>query len=583
MRHTKIVCTIGPASESLEVLQAIIEAGMDVARLNFSHGTHEEHRRRIEGIRQAAAAVGKTVAILLDTRGPEIRVGKMEGGRVTLTEGAEVVLTTQELLGTPQRISVNYLGLPREVKAGDRVLIDDGLIELVVLAVEGEDIRCRVVNGGEVSDRKGVNVPGVEVALPAVTDQDLEDILFGIAMKVDFIAASFIRRPEDVLAIRRILEEHGADIHIIAKIENQSGVKNAEDILKVADGIMVARGDLGVEIPVEEVPLVQKDLINLCNMAGKPVITATQMLDSMMRNPRPTRAEASDVANAIMDGTDAIMLSGETAAGRFPVEAVRTMARLAERTEQALDFPTMLRQRGKAFQRTVTDAISHATCTIALDLQAEAIITPTTSGSTARMVSKYRPACPVVAASPNADVLRKLSLVWGVIPVLVPITTGTDQMISAGVAAALEAGVINSGDLTVITAGVPVGVPGTTNLIKVHIVGEIRARGMGIGQRVAVGTVRIVHTAEEAETKIREGDILVTISTDRDFVPAMERSAAIITETGGLTSHAAIVGLNLGVPVVVGVDHATERLADGETVTVDGSRGVIYRGVTKVL
>ncbi len=583
MRHTKIVCTIGPASESLEVLQAIIEAGMDVARLNFSHGTHEEHRRRIEGIRQAAAAVGKTVAILLDTRGPEIRVGKMEGGRVTLTEGAEVVLTTQELLGTPQRISVNYLGLPREVKAGDRVLIDDGLIELVVLAVEGEDIRCRVVNGGEVSDRKGVNVPGVEVALPAVTDQDLEDILFGIAMKVDFIAASFIRRPEDVLAIRRILEEHGADIHIIAKIENQSGVKNAEDILKVADGIMVARGDLGVEIPVEEVPLVQKDLINLCNMAGKPVITATQMLDSMMRNPRPTRAEASDVANAIMDGTDAIMLSGETAAGRFPVEAVRTMARLAERTEQALDFPTMLRQRGKAFQRTVTDAISHATCTISLDLQAEAIITPTTSGSTARMVSKYRPACPVVAASPNADVLRKLSLVWGVIPVLVPITTGTDQMISAGVAAALEAGVINSGDLTVITAGVPVGVPGTTNLIKVHIVGEIRARGMGIGQRVAVGTVRIVHTAEEAETKIREGDILVTISTDRDFVPAMERSAAIITETGGLTSHAAIVGLNLGVPVVVGVDHATERLADGETVTVDGSRGVIYRGVTKVL
>jgi len=583
LRHTKIVCTIGPASESLEVLQAIIEAGMDVARLNFSHGTHEEHRRRIEGIRQAAAAVGKTVAILLDTRGPEIRVGKMEGGRVTLTEGAEVVLTTQELLGTPQRISVNYLGLPREVKAGDRVLIDDGLIELVVLAVEGEDIRCRVVNGGEVSDRKGVNVPGVEVALPAVTDQDLEDILFGIAMKVDFIAASFIRRPEDVLAIRRILEEHGADIHIIAKIENQSGVKNAEDILKVADGIMVARGDLGVEIPVEEVPLVQKDLINLCNMAGKPVITATQMLDSMMRNPRPTRAEASDVANAIMDGTDAIMLSGETAAGRFPVEAVRTMARLAERTEQALDFPTMLRQRGKAFQRTVTDAISHATCTISLDLQAEAIITPTTSGSTARMVSKYRPACPVVAASPNADVLRKLSLVWGVIPVLVPITTGTDQMISAGVAAALEAGVINSGDLTVITAGVPVGVPGTTNLIKVHIVGEIRARGMGIGQRVAVGTVRIVHTAEEAETKIREGDILVTISTDRDFVPAMERSAAIITETGGLTSHAAIVGLNLGVPVVVGVDHATERLADGETVTVDGSRGVIYRGVTKVL
>lgn len=582
MRRTKIICTIGPASEQVETLVQLIEAGMNVARLNFSHGTHEEHGQRVEAIRQASARANRPVAILLDTKGPEIRLGVLKD-KITVNPGDKVILTTEEIEGEGNRIPVTYKGLPQDVKEGTAILIDDGLIGLKVERVTGTEIHCSVENGGEISSRKGVNVPGAIINLPALTEKDIADIEFGIKMGMDFIAASFVRKAADVLAIREILEKHGSDMQIIAKIENHEGVNNIDEILKVADGIMVARGDLGVEIPIDEVPLVQKMIIEKCNRAGKPVITATQMLDSMIRNPRPTRAEATDVANAIFDGTDAIMLSGETAAGKYPIEAVKTMARIAERAERALRYEELTVRRGIIPERTTTDAISHATVTTAHDLGASAIICATKSGHTAKMVSKYRPQAPIVAITPRMDVVRKMLLVWGVYPLLCKETRSTDEMLKVSVETALAAGLIKAGDLVVITAGVPVGVPGTTNLIKVHTVGEILAKGTGIGARAVTGTVKVARTAKEAEAKIKPGDILVTIATDRDFVPVMEKCAAVITETGGLTSHAAIVGLNLGIGVVVGVDNATQILEDGTLITVDGMRGLIYRGTANVL
>lgn len=583
MRRTKIVCTIGPASEAVEVLEQLINEGMNVARLNFSHGTHEEHLRRVEAIRQAMRNTGRRVAIMLDTKGPEIRTGRLKEEPVFLEEGKRIILTTEDILGDAERISVSYRGLPQDVKPGNMILIADGLIGLRVLSVQGTEIECEVVNGGELGSRKNVNVPGVAIRLPALTEKDVADINFAIDHELDFIAASFVRKASDVLDIRRLLEERGADIHIIAKIENQEGVDNLEEIIQVADGVMVARGDLGVEIPTEEVPLVQKLIIKRCNQAGKPVITATQMLESMIRNPRPTRAEASDVANAIFDGTDAIMLSGETAAGKYPVEAVRTMARIARRAEMSLAFREILESKRAAAQPNVTDAISHATCTTAMDLGASAIITATKSGSTARMVSKYRPEAPIIAATPVERVANKLCLVWGVTPIVVRETQGTDEMIEEAIGGSLEAGLIRCGDLVVLTAGVPAGVPGTTNLIKVHVVADVLVRGIGVGNRAVAGRVCLALTPDEAIARLRPGDILVTIATDREFVPAMENAAAIITEEGGLTSHAAIVGLNLGIPVVVGARDATRILKEGETVTVDSIRGLIYRGLTKVL
>lgn len=581
MIHTKIVCTIGPASDSVEMLEKLIQAGMNVARLNFSHGSHEEHGKRIANIRQAAANLNRTVAILLDTKGPEIRLGSLAEGKFSVAEGQEVVLTTRDVVGQENIFPVTYKGLPQDVEPGNVVLIDDGLIGLEVMEVKGEDIVCRVKNAGDILPNKGINLPGVEVNLPGVTEKDVADIIFGIHHAIDFIAASFVRKPGDVLEIRRILENHGADVDIIAKIESRSGVKNLDEILKVSDGIMVARGDLGVEIPTEEVPIVQKMIIDKCNKAGKPVITATQMLDSMIRNPRPTRAEASDVANAIFDGTDAVMLSGETASGKYPVEAVQTMARIALKAETAVKYN--VKAKGVLTLPTITDAISHASYNIANDLKAEAIITPTTSGSTAKMVSKYRPMAPIIAATPHAQVKRKLCLVWGVYSVLTPHTDGTDEMVGEAVAAALKEHLIKCGDLIVVTAGVPAGNPGTTNLIKVHVVGEVAASGTGIGRMVATGIARVVKDGEDAACRVKEGEILVAQSTDRDYMDAVERAAAIITEEGGLTSHAAIVAINLGIPAIVGVTDATTKIPDGAVVTVDGTRGQIYLGVTRVL
>ncbi len=583
MRKTKIVCTIGPASEDPAILRQLIQAGMNVARLNFSHGSHEEHGWRIDQIRQAAKEVGKTVAILLDTKGPEIRTGDLKEPEVVLESGQSFILTAKEILGDASRVSISYSGLIADVSPNSTILIDDGLISLRVEKIEGDEIHTTVINGGILKSRKGVNVPGVKVNLPGITAKDAEDIRFGIEKKVDFIAASFVRKPEDVLQIREILEQHDSDIQIIAKIENREGLDNLDSILETADGIMVARGDLGVEISAEEVPLVQKEMIQKCNQIGKPVITATQMLDSMERQPRPTRAEASDVANAILDGTDAVMLSGETAAGKYPVEAVQTMDRIATHAESALSHPDLLKKRSRELDASITDSISQAVVHTAHSLNCSAIITSTESGFTARMVSKYRPLAPIIAVTPHESVMRKLALVWGVYPVKGKRVTSTDEMLQTAITSALDSKQVRHGDLVVITAGVPVSQSGTTNLMKVHVISDVLAMGQGIGKQVVTGPVVVGHQIDELRTKMKPGSILVTYGTDRDMIDVFKQAAAVVTEEGGLTSHAAVVGLSLGIPVIVGVKRATEVLKDGMEITIDAERGYIYAGRAKVL
>ena len=586
MRNTKIVCTIGPASESVETLEKLMEAGMNVARLNFSHGDYEEHGARIKNIRLAAAKRNKNVAILLDTKGPEIRTGNFKDGRADIEKGQTVYISMDEVEGTAERFSVSYSGLIDDVEVGSKILIDDGLIELEVVNIDKEknEIETKALNSGEVKNKKGVNVPNVSLNLPGITEKDRQDIIFGIENNVDFIAPSFIRRASDVLEIRDVLEKHnGEGIHIIPKIENQEGIDNIDEILEVSDGLMVARGDLGVEIPAEDVPLVQKQLIHKCNNAGKPVITATQMLDSMQRNPRPTRAEASDVANAIFDGTDAVMLSGETAAGLYPVESVQTMNNIALKAESALQHKRILDERSKHVNMTITEAISQSVTHTAINLDVKAIIAPTESGYTARMISKYRPKQTIVAVTFNDRVNRQLALVWGVHPVQGKKTSSTDEMLDVAIKRGLASGVCKHGDRVLITAGVPVGESGTTNLLKVHIIGDVIAKGQGVGRQIAYGKAVVATTGEEAIAKVSEGDILVTHSTDRDMMPAIEKAAGIVTVEGGITSHAAVVGLSLGIPVIVAVENALEVIEDGEDITIDGTKGDIYKGHASVL
>jgi len=582
LRKTKIVATIGPASEQLDVLVRLLDAGVDVCRLNFSHGTQEEHRRRIENIREAGRRVGKDVGIMIDLKGPEIRIGTFENGKVLLREGDDFTLTTEPVVGNEERVWVQYDGIVNDVPEGGYLLLDDGNITIQAVEVRPKEIRCRVIVGGVLSDRKKINLPGTKVSLPALSEKDVADIRFGVEMGVDFVAGSFIRKAQDVLEIRRVIEEAGGHQQIISKVESQEGFDNLEDILQVSDGLMVARGDLGVEVPTEEVPLMQKRMIERANAMGKPVITATQMLESMVTKPRPTRAEASDVANAIMDGTDAVMLSAESAAGQYPVEAVRVMASIARRTEAALDHSDILKRRGR-FGRmdSVTEAISHATVTTAHELGATAIISATTSGFTARMVSKYRPSCPVIAVTPYAHVARQLRLVWGVFPVVRSEAMTTDDLTREVVDAALTTGLVKNGDLIVITAGVPLGVRGTTNLIKVHTVADVLAQGTGVGRRPVTGRARVVLSEADLD-QVEEGDILVTRLTDAAYIPAMERAAGIVTEEGGLTSHAAVAGISLGKPVIVGAAGATRRIPDGSLVTLDVAHGLILRGEATV-
>ncbi|NMA87311.1 MAG: pyruvate kinase [Tissierellia bacterium] len=582
MKKTKIVSTIGPAINE-NILRELFKDGLNIVRLNFSHGDHEEHKARIDMVKKVREEMGLPIGIMLDTKGPEIRLGKFKED-IELKDGDIFTLTTKDIMGDKTKVSVSYEGLPHDVKKGDRILIDDGLVELLVEdVVKEEDIICKILNGGTLKDHKGVNVPNVAINLPAITEKDIGDIKFGIENDIDFIAASFIRKAEDVIEIRKVLEENnGNDIDIISKIENREGVDNIDEIIEASEGIMVARGDLGVEILTEEIPLIQKQIIKKCNMAGKPVITATQMLDSMMRNPRPTRAEVTDVANAILDGSDAIMLSGETAIGKYPVESVKTMYKIATKTEESLDYAEVLKLKTSAKDISTTNAISKATCTTAEDLDANAIVTATSSGYTSKAISKFRPRAPIIAATTSEKVMRKLSLVWGVYPVMSVRSENTDEVIDMSINSAMEEGYIKEGDLIVITAGIPVGVSGTTNLIKVHTVGKVLLKGVGIGKKSISAKVCIGSNKEELERKFKEGDIIVSKFTDRDMVKYMEKASAIVVEQGGLTSHAAIVGLNLGKPTIVGATNATEIIKDGDTITVDSVTGRIYNGEAKV-
>lgn len=570
MRRTKIICTIGPASETPEKIKQLLDAGMNVARLNFSHGSHEEHGLRINNLKAVAEKKGVNLGILLDTKGPEIRTGLVPDGGVILENGRQLILDNIDQIGSSERVYVTYENLWQEVFPGTHILLDDGLMDLEVISTGDGKIVTTVINGGVLKTKKGVNVPGISIQLPPLTQKDIEDINFGLSNDIDFIAASFARKASDVLEVRKLVENAGANTKIIAKIENQEGITNMESILEVADGIMVARGDLGVEIPVEDVPLYQKELIAKCNTLGKIVIVATQMLDSMIRQPRPTRAEASDVANAILDGTDAIMLSGETAAGSFPVEAVQTMDKIARKTESIYFKSNVPAKKG----RNIAEAIGHASNTIASDLNAAAIIAPSQSGVTARMISRHRPKCLIVAATPYAETARSLSLNWGVHCIHVPESTGTDELLSIAVTKALDQNLVKTGDIVVLTAGVPVGKVGTTNLIKVQVIGNVLTRGIGIGRRSYSGVARKTQKPEE----FNKGEIYIALTTDADNLAIISKAGAIVVERGGLTSHAAIVALEYGIPAIVGAKEATEKIKDGCIITVDASAGVVYEG-----
>ena len=575
MRKTKIVCTLGPATDSDGVLREMLESGMNVARFNFSHGSHEEHKRRLDALKALWEELGLPVAAMLDTKGPEVRLRSFADGAVALKTGGEFTLTTRDVAGDERICSVTYADLPGDVKPGNTILLDDGLVRLTVLETTSTDIRCRVENDGVMKNNKGVNVPGIRLSMPYMSQRDREDILFGVEQGFDFIAASFVRTAADVREIRRLLDEAGSSIQIIAKIENQEGVSNLTEILSVADGIMVARGDMGVEIDFTEIPIIQKDMIAQCMDAGKPVITATQMLDSMVENPRPTRAEITDVANAIYDGTSAIMLSGETAAGKYPVDAVKTMDAIARRTEADINYAKRMRNLTGSARLSIAAATAHAACTTALDIGADAIITVSQSGATARLVSRFRPGSTVVACLLSEQVRRQMALYWGVVPLLMPYAQNTDQLIDFAVRAAEEAGLVKQGDLVVLTAGVPVGVSGTTNMIKVHLIGGALLNAVGIGGKNASGRLCVCASPEEVADKFRPGDVLVVPYTTNDLLPYIRQAAAVISEESGVNSHAATVGLALDKAVIVGASGAVHRLKDGTMVSVDCARGVV--------
>ena len=578
MLRSKIVCTIGPASREPEMLAQLMQAGMDVARLNFSHGGQEVHGENIRRIRAAAAAVGKPVAILTDLQGPRLRVGKMPEEGLPLEVGAEVILTTEPVVGQPGRLPVQYNELPQAVAPGEPILIDDGLIELEVLRTVDGEVVCRVITGGLLQTNKGMNLPRASLAIPAITDKDRDDLRFILEQQVDWVALSFVRTAEEVRELKgliRQLSAFGRPTPVIAKIEKPEAVENIDAIIAAADGIMVARGDLGIETSPEAVPMVQKMIIARCNGAGKPVITATQMLDSMIRNPRPTRAEASDVANAILDGTDAIMLSGETAVGRYPLRAVQTMARIAQQAEQGLGSWQEKGPVPPPRQASIAEAVSHATCETARDLNGAAIIAPTVSGHTARTLSRFRPCCPVIAVTPSPMTQRQLMLYWGVYPLLSRRSDSTDDVVADAVQAAQERGFVTEGDVVVVTAGAAGSAPGTTNLMKVHIIERVLARGVGVGERRVLGRVRRLEAPLPPDVRVDPDEIVVTSCTDRTFLPVLRRAAGLVTSQGGPNDHCGIVALETGIPAVVGAREALDVLREGQTVVLDASKGVV--------
>ena len=576
MRKTKIICTLGPASADENTVRELMLSGMNVARFNFSHSTHAEHKVRFDQVGKLRTELNLPIATLLDTKGPEIRVGMIENDKVTVEKSDIITFTTKEMLGTKEKMSISYKQLPYDITDGDRILIDDGLIETIVLSHTETDIVCEVQNSGVVSNRKGINVPGVRLSMPYLSEQDKQDILFGAEVGFDFVAASFTRTGEDIESVKAILSKTASpNIKIIAKIENAEGVRNIDEILRVADGVMVARGDMGVEIPFIEIPVLQKMLIKKAYNAGKQVITATQMLDSMMKNPRPTRAETTDVANAIYDGTSAIMLSGETAAGLYPVEAVRTMADIAERAERDIDYEKRFRLRDMEIFPNVTNAISHATVTTAMDLNAAAIITVTKTGQTARMISKFRPNSCIIGCTTSATVCRQMNLSWGVTPILCEEKYTNDDLFDHAVSVTEKNGLIESGDLVVITAGVPLGIAGTTNIMKVHIVGDILVTGQGVNESSICANLCVCESEEQALQTFKNDDILVIPKTSNAILELIKDCSGLITEQDGLNSHGAIVGLALGKPTLVGSINATTILRSGTSVTLDAKRGIV--------
>ncbi len=579
MRKTKIVCSMGPAVDDAAVLRQLLEKGMNVARLNFSHGDHAEHLERVLRIKALRLELDLPIALLLDTQGPEIRTGKFAGGRIELKDRELVTLVPDDgqTLGTDQQIGISYTSFYQDIAQGSKVLIDDGLIELEVISISGTKVNCRVINGGPVSDHKSVNLPGAVTRLPALTAKDLSDIHFAVEHEFDFIAVSFVRKAADIREIRNILKKAGGEaIHLIAKIENQEGIDNFTEILKAADGIMVARGDLGVEIPIEEVPTIQKSLIEQCYRIGKPCITATQMLDSMIRNPRPTRAEVSDVANAILDGTSAIMLSGETAAGKYPVESLIMMDSIARQTEKSIDYWNRFNLLKQDTAASVTNAISHATCTTAMDLKAKAIVAVTMSGRTARLISRFRPACPIIATTVSKRSYQQLALSWGVYPYMVKQVDSTDEMFDMGLVKALESGAVKNGDIVVITGGTPIGVSGTTNTLKVVNIGRLLAEGISTGKGTVAGEILVIASDEAmALAEARSNYILVASKTDNQLVEVMKKAIAIVVEDDNPSSHAIIVGLALDIPVLYACENATALLQTGSIVTIDLEQGTI--------
>ena len=574
MRKTKIVCTLGPATDKEGVLRGMLQAGMNVARFNFSHGDHAGHKARLDALKALREEMNLPVATMLDTKGPEVRLKTFKNSPVELKEGTEFVLHTDQVEGDETQCSITYNDLPGDVKPGDSILLDDGLVRMTVLETTDTTIRCKVLNSGMMKNNKGVNIPGVRLSMPYVSQRDRDDILFGIEQGFDFIAASFVRTAADVRELRQILDQAGSHIRIIAKIENREGVNNLADILAVADGIMVARGDMGVEIDFTEIPMIQKDMIAKCVAAGKPVITATQMLESMIENPRPTRAEVTDVANAIYDGTSAIMLSGETAAGAYPVEAVQTMHAIAVQTEGNVDHSKM-KFKAKKERLSISAAMAHAACTTAVDIGADAILSVSQRGITAQMVSRFRPKTTVVALLLDEQVRRQMSLYWGVEAVMMPRAKNSDELVDLAVEAAEKAGIVQKGDLVVVTAGVPVGVAGTTNMIRVKQVGGSLINAMGIGELKASGRLCVCRTVEDIQEKFQDGDVLVVPYTTNEMLPWVRRAAAIITEEASQDCHTATVGLALEKPVIIAAVDASRRLQDGVRVSVDCSRGVV--------
>ncbi len=581
MKKTKIICTVGPSTDKDGILQELMRSGMDAARFNFSHGSHSEHKKRINLVRNAAQEVDKIIPLIADTKGPEMRLGIFSKGKEELVAGNKFTLTSRNVEGNGEIVSVSYEGLPKLLKKDDMLLLSDGLISLKVDSVESSEIYTTILNSGEISSRKRIAAPGIALDLPFLSDYDVQDVLFAAKEGMDYVACSFVQRAADVLSIRKVLEEANYSMGIISKIENAEGVKNIEEIVKVSDGIMVARGDLGVEIPTEQVPIVQKDIISLCNAHAMPVITATQMLESMMTNPRPTRAEASDIANAILDGSDVIMLSGETASGDYPVEAVKIMSKIAQSTEDAICYDDLVSNLSKKlFEPTITDAISHATVQVANELKVAAVVASSETGYTARMIASFRPRAKIIAVTPHEKSARRMQLYWGVNPLVGISARNTDDMVRKIVEKALENNYIKTGDMVVISAGVPVGIAGSTNLLNVLIVGDIILRGFGIGDKVLKGNICIVNNKEDLKN-FKKGDILVAISLNEDITPSALLASAIITEEGGFTSHGAIVAVSFGIPCIVGVNSATTTLKNGMTVTVETSRGLIYYGAGK--